>query len=77
VPDKKSKIQNTGGLFMNMLLNLFLRMKSEKGQGMVEYGLIIGLVAIVVIGALIALGGGLNGIFGRINGAISSIPSAT
>lgn len=28
---------------------------NKKGQGMVEYGLIIGLVAVVLIGALIAM----------------------
>lgn len=38
----------------------------EDGQGMAEYGLIIALVAIAVIGALTALGGGLNSIFGKI-----------
>ena len=31
-------------------------LKDEDGQGMVEYGLIIGLIAIVVIVALVALG---------------------
>ncbi|MCI0503067.1 MAG: Flp family type IVb pilin [Fusobacteria bacterium] len=40
--------------------------KEESGQGMVEYGLIIVLVAIVVIIALTALGGALTGIFERI-----------
>lgn len=30
--------------------------KDEEGQGMVEYGLILGLVAVVVIVALAALG---------------------
>ncbi len=37
--------------------------KEEQGQGMTEYGLIIGLVAVVLIGALVGLRGGLNGIF--------------
>jgi pilus assembly protein Flp/PilA len=38
--------------------DLFARLtvRDEEGQGMVEYGLIIALVAIVVIAALIILG---------------------
>ena len=34
--------------------------KDEKGQGMVEYGLIIALVAVGAIAALTALRGGLK-----------------
>ena len=49
---------------MKGLITRFIR--EEEGQGMVEYGLIIALVAIVVIGALTALGGGLEGIFDTI-----------
>ena len=37
--------------------------RNERGQGMVEYGLIIALVAIVVIAAIVLLGGSLTGIF--------------
>lgn len=37
--------------------------KDEKGQGMVEYGLIVGLISIVVIIALTAMGTNLNLIF--------------
>jgi len=37
--------------------------KDESGQAMTEYGLIIALVAIVILVALGALGGKLNGIF--------------
>ncbi|HBL84603.1 MAG TPA: Flp family type IVb pilin, partial [Clostridiales bacterium] len=35
---------------MKKLVNFF---KDENGQGMVEYGLIIGLIAIVVIAGLV------------------------
>ena len=37
--------------------------KDEEGQGMVEYGLIIALVAVVLIASLSALNGGLSGTF--------------
>lgn len=37
--------------------------KDETGQGMVEYGLIIGLIAIVVVGALIFLGPKISNMF--------------
>ena len=36
------------------------KLKEEKGQGMVEYALIIGLVAIVVIAVLVLLGPAIN-----------------
>ena len=37
--------------------------KNRKGQGMVEYGLIIALIAVVVIVALTPLGGAVKGLF--------------
>lgn len=46
----------------------------EKGQGLAEYGLILALVALVVVGALYALGGGLDGIFQRINDELETLP---
>lgn len=42
----------------------------EEGQGMVEYGLIIALVAIVVITVLLALGPAIGNIFSSIITAI-------
>ena len=45
-------------------------LSEESGQGMVEYGLIIALIAVVLIAALTALGGGLNGIFESITDAL-------
>ena len=51
-------------------------LKSEKGQGMVEYGLIIALVAIVVIAAIVLLGGNLTGIFNKTATALSTAVSS-
>ena len=42
-------------------------LKNEAGQGMVEYGLIIALVAVVVIVAVKALGTNTNAAFNKIN----------
>ncbi len=51
--------------------------QEESGQGMVEYGLIIGVVAVVLIGALIALRGQIGGIFDRVGSAMSSATATT
>ena len=53
---------------MKKIKNWFV--SEESGQGMVEYGLIIALIAVVLIGALTALGGGLDGIFDKITGEL-------
>ena len=39
----------------------------EEGQGMVEYGLIIALIAVIVIVALVALGPKIRDIFNKAN----------
>lgn len=41
-------------------------LKEESGQGMVEYGLILALVAVVVIGVLSTIGKNLDGRFDEI-----------
>lgn len=45
-------------------------LRNEKGQGMVEYGLILALISVVVIGVLTLMGGNLNTMF---NNAASKI----
>ena len=55
--------------FMNFL-------KDEDGQGMVEYGLIIGLIAVVVVGALVLLGPKIKDMFNNIGDTITD-PTAT
>ncbi len=58
---------------MKKALNWFVQ--EESGQGLVEYGLIIALVAIVLIGALNALGGGLQNIFKEITDGLKANPT--
>lgn len=50
--------------------------KDESGQGMVEYGLIIALVAIVAIAALKLLGPKINTMFGKANDALDEAGAA-
>ena len=52
-----------------MLRNFFAR---EEGQGLVEYALILVLIAIVVIGALTLLGTKVNGVFDYIQSQLNA-----
>ncbi len=45
-------------------------LQREEGQGLVEYGLIIFLVAIVIIAILVLLGPQIGSIFSGITGSI-------
>ena len=44
---------------------------------MVEYGLIIGLIALVVIGALILLGPKIADLFNNVGGALDSVTTSS
>ncbi len=45
----------------------------EKGQGLVEYALILVLVAIVVIAALMILGPIIGNVFSKINTSLGNV----
>ena len=45
----------------------------EKGQGLVEYALILVLVAIVVIAALMILGPIIGNVFSQINSSLGTV----
>ncbi len=51
-----------------MLRNFFAK---EEGQGLVEYALILVLIAIVVIGILSVLGNRVSTVFSQINSGLS------
>jgi pilus assembly protein Flp/PilA len=44
--------------------------REEEGQGLVEYGIIVGLVSVAAIVALTVTGTNLSGLFDLVNGAI-------
>ena len=48
---------------MMMWENLKASLRNQKGQGMVEYGLILALISVVVIGVLTTMGGNLKTMF--------------
>jgi len=54
---------------MKNLINSF---RNEEGQALVEYALILGLVSVVAIGSLTALGTTVDGIFTTILTDIAS-----
>lgn len=56
------------------MYNRFKNLKEkEKGQGLVEYALILVLVAIVVIAALMILGPIIGNVFSDINSSLSTV----
>ena len=57
---------HSGGLFRQICR----RIRSERGQGMVEYALILVLIPVVVIVLLIILGNQVANVFCNISGAI-------
>jgi pilus assembly protein Flp/PilA len=44
--------------------------REDEGQGLVEYALIIVLIAVVCVAAVGILGGTVNGVFETINGGL-------
>lgn len=57
--------------FFRACLSAFLRtLRSDEGQSMVEYALILVLIAVVVIAVLIVLGNQIQNAFCNVSGAI-------
>ena len=59
---------------LKQMMNLaVMYLGNKKGQGMVEYALIIGLVAVVLVVALGVLSGGIGDLFTSIGEALGVI----
>ena len=57
------------------VLRLFAMYRDEEGQALAEYGLILGLIAVVAIAALTLLGAAITGQLGSITGALGGSSS--
>ena len=57
---------------MNFVQSLMTRiaLRDEDGQALVEYGLLVGLIAVVCIAAITLLGTQISGFFNTITGAL-------
>ncbi len=56
---------------LSLICTLKSFLKEEKGQALVEYALILVLIAIVVIAMLTGLGGSVNNTFSTVNSALT------
>ena len=68
-----SKVAILSSAFTKLAIGCKRLTVKDEGQGLVEYGLIIGLVAIVLIAALGLLTGGLQNVFTVITATLSKV----
>lgn len=54
-------------------LKSMIQRKDEEGQGLVEYGLILGLIAVVAIAALNATGSQVNTLIQKVAASLSTV----
>jgi pilus assembly protein Flp/PilA len=59
---------------MNRILRLCTFGHEEAGQDLLEYALLVGLIALVAVVAVTATGTSVNGIFNAIATALAGIP---
>jgi pilus assembly protein Flp/PilA len=61
-------------LINEALLRVMTWARRDKGQTLVEYALIVGLVSIVAIVAMITMGGEITNVFDKIKGVLEDAP---
>ena len=70
----ENRKQKGGNKMLNSIKAYFrTKVSSKSGQGMVEYGLIIAVIAIVVLVALTPVGTALSTVFTNITTSISGV----
>lgn len=51
--------------------------REEEGQGLIEYVLIVGLIALVAVGVIVLAGDSIKSIWQNISGELEDIPGTT
>jgi len=59
------------------VVNQLAKLRSKRGQTLVEYGLILALVSIVVITVLSVLGTSIKGVFNTITQTLTNLPTSS
>ena len=56
-----------------LAIHMLRRLRSDKrGATAIEYGLIVSLIVVAIIGALSALGGGSGGMWGKLDAEVQA-----
>ena len=53
------------------LQNRLPDLRDEEGQTMAEYGVVLAVITLVIVGTLLALSGAINGALVRVQGALT------
>ena len=57
--------------------SLLQRARTERGASMVEYALLVGLIAVVAVVAVAALGAGIKSLFDSANNCVAGLNTST
>jgi pilus assembly protein Flp/PilA len=57
--------------------SMLQRVRNERGASMVEYALLVGLIAVVAVVAVGLLGGGIANLFGHASNCVNSLNTTT
>ncbi len=57
--------------------SLLERAHTERGASMVEYALLVGLIAVVAVVAITALGGGISNLFGTTSNCVGTLSTTS
>ena len=55
---------------LSFIVMLQVRLHREEGQTMAEYGILLGVIALVVVGVAVILGSSISALFNSVSGKV-------